>query len=522
MKKLLVWTLCFCMLLGSTAFAEMLGEYPVTTQPVTFTAWAIQPNSSMVDNFNENPAYQELERITGVHIEWENVSSEGSAEKRALRLAQGNLPDLFFRCAMSDNEVTSLASAGQLVDLGNLLNENAPNFMALVEKDPSILASIMDADGHVYTLPQITTPSITSHLILNVKWLENLGLKMPTTRDEYYEVLKAFKEQDANGNGNPDDEIPLSAVGLGGFTDLMHSFGVYIDNYYGMFVYPGNTNVECSYIADGMKEALTWLKKLYDEGLIDPESFSQSGDTYTVKGTSNTLGSLRVAGAFVNVGNDLHFDYRGLAPFPDQNGNCLINKRHAAGGNQFCITSNCSDPAMALRWVDYLYSEAGTTLVWLGVEGVSWEWKDAEKTTWRWIKPDDMTMQQFRHSYAIQGGTGYPAAHPIWFESSMWDRQEDPIEASLDTDLFRKPNTDCGVVLWPPIKWTLEQSEELGFILPDCSTYFTSSAVDFITGVRDIDAEWDSYVNTMKDMGIEKAIAICQDAYDTYQAKLTK
>ena len=123
-----------------------------------------------------------------------------------------------------------------------------------------------------------------------------------------------------------------------------------------------------------------------------------------------------------------------------------------------------------------------------------WEWIDDTHTTWHWLKPDDLTMNQFHHSYAIQGGVGYPSAHPIWFESKMWDRQEDPIEASLGTDRFRKPATDCGVLLWPTIKWSAEDSETLSFILPECQTYYKASAVDFITGGRDIDAEWDSYL----------------------------
>ena len=72
------------------------------------------------------------------------------------------------------------------------------------------------------------------------------------------------------------------------------------------------------------------------------------------------------------------------------------------------------------------------------------------------------------------------------------------------------------MLLWPTIKWSIEDSETLGFILPDCQTYYKASAVDFITGVRDIDAEWDSYIATLKSMGIDEAIALCQTAYDNY------
>lgn len=78
------------------------------------------------------------------------------------------------------------------------------------------------------------------------------------------------------------------------------------------------------------------------------------------------------------------------------------------------------------------------------------------------------------------------------------------------------------MLLWPTIKWSVEDSETLSFILPDCQTYYTASAVDFITGVRDIDADWDEYINTLKSMGIEEAIAMCQTAYDNYMVQINE
>ena len=521
MKKLLAMVLLLSLLCTGVASASVLGTYPVSDEVVNLTGWGILAEFATIDNFSENGAMQELERITGVHVDWECVTQDGCAEKRALRLAQGDLPDIFFRAALTNEEVASLASAGQLVDLAPLLEQYAPNFSALMEQDPTIRLSIEDADGAIYALPQVTTYVLTTHPIINTTWLENVGLEMPTTIDEYYNALVAFKEQDANGNGDPDDEIPLSATGLARLYDLMAAFGVYPRNEYGMFVYPGTSEMQCSYIADGMKDALIFFNKLYTEGLLDAETFAQDNDMLTAKGTANRLGSLVVDGAFVNVGNELHWDYAGMAAFPDANGNAYTNQRSSCSGNQFAITANCENPEAALAYVDYLYSEDGTTLAWLGVEGETWEWIDDEKTTWDWILPsEDTSINELRHNETIQGGTGYPSAHPVWFESDMWAHQADEIEGSLDTERFRMPLTDCGVLLLPSFKWTVEESETISFILPDCSTYFTSCAVDFITGVSDIEAEWDEYVDTMKSMGIEEGIAIYQEAYDNYMAKL--
>ena len=110
-------------------------------------------------------------------------------------------------------------------------------------------------------------------------WLHNLGLDLPTTTDEFADVLRAFRDNDANGNGNPNDEIPLAFK----FTD----WGGYDHGpYMGAFCYPLNQqyvlvdNNQVVFLGnqEGFKEGTKWLAELYGEGLIDPEplSFTQA------------------------------------------------------------------------------------------------------------------------------------------------------------------------------------------------------------------------------------------------------
>ncbi|MBE5775391.1 MAG: extracellular solute-binding protein [Clostridiales bacterium] len=434
-----VCLLCLCMLLSGAAFAAEATH--------TFTAWGVVQPNTVYETHEDYAAFKALEEITGVDLEWECVTYEGNEEKRALRLVQGDLPDLFFRSGLTNDEVASLASADQLVDLAPMIEEYAPNFNALMEKDPTIRIAITDEEGHIYALPQVTTFVETNHMIINKKWLDNLGLEVPTTIEEFYNCLVAFKEQDANGNGEPNDEIPISVHGAKYLFYVMESFGVYPRNPHGMFVYPGTSEVQNSYIANNTKEALIFCKKLYDECLLDPETFVQDKTLYAAKGHANTMGCMLVAGAFVEVGNELHWDYVGLPVFPDANGNAYSNARSSCDGNAFVITKNCEDPAAALKMVDYLYSEEGTTLSWMGLEGETWRWINDEKTRWDWIINDDRSVTQLRSSETIQGGVAYPSAHPVWFESDMWAKQANEIEASLDTDLFRMPLTGCTTML---------------------------------------------------------------------------
>lgn len=514
MKKFLPLLLALCLLLSSTAVGEVLGEYPVTTEPITLTAWGILPTSA-TNTFNENTALLEMEKITGVHIEYESVTSNGSSEKRALMLS-GDLPDIIFRGALSDTQLSELAISGQIIPLDDLVKEYAPNLCALFNRIENLETCMTAEDGHIYALGQVNPISITAHYVINQKWLDKLQLEVPTTLDEFYNVLTAFKQQDANNDGNADNEIPFSVSGLNNLYPLMSAFDIFPAASNGMYVYPGESEVKFAFIQDGYKAAMKYFAKLYKEGLLDAEFLAQDGSTLKTKGTANTVGVLRVNGAFQQVGNELHFDYQGMAPLEDSQGNRYTIAQTPSTGNQFVITANCKYPEAAIRWADYFYSQEGTNLAWMGVENVTWHWID--ENTWDWMTPEGISTSEWRHNNAIQGGTGYPAAHPSLFPSDMWSKQNNAIECSLDTEQFRLPNTRCGVSVFPPVKISAETRETISFVMTDVIAYVQTMTADFITGLTDIDAAWDEYVQTIKDMGIDSMIELYQGIYDNYQA----
>ena len=518
MRKTISMILALCLLFTGVAFATVLGEYPITTEPMTLTAWAVLPPAA-TNTFNENAAALELERITGIHVEFDCVSYNGQEEKRALMLSSGNYPNFFFCGEFTNDEISQLVRQDKLYALDDFL-QYAPNLTALFDRIEGLEGAMRSEDGHIYALGNVQKPAMTNHYVINMKWLEAVGKEIPTTLDEFYDVLVAFKEQDANGNGDPNDEIPLSMMGFKQLYILMTAFGIFPSaaNDDGMYVYPGETEVKCTWIEDGFKEALEYFHKLYDEGLLDSEFLVNNWGTYTAKGMANTLGTFHAQGAFLFVGNDHHFDYQGLAPFEDPNGNHYSAKREIVKGNAFCITKTSTEEEAiaAMRWADYFYSEEGAILALMGVEGQTYEWISDD--VWDWILPEGMTTAEWRHNSAFQGGNSYPGAHPELFDGKVWSKQNDEIERSLDGPQFRQPQTDCGQLVWPVIKTSAATQEELSFVTTDINAFVLSKAADFITGVADIDAEWDSYVATVKDMGVEKAIAMYQALYDNYLA----
>ena len=142
-------------------------------------------------------------------------STSTRKEKVATALASGEDFDVILRGKVAASTLQAYGDQGMIVDLmkDDLLKKYAPNCYAYLMSHPDTLASVLNPDGTIYGLPQVNSGAelrVSRKLFFNKKWLERVGKKVPRTTEELYDVFKAFKEQDANGNGNPNDEVPLS------------------------------------------------------------------------------------------------------------------------------------------------------------------------------------------------------------------------------------------------------------------------------------------------------------------------
>ena len=158
--------------------------------------------------------FNKYEEMTGVTINWTTVQRGTRNEEVYKALTNKSDLDLIMRCKIDSDKTTQYGDNGLIIDLAkdDLLKNNAPNCWAYLQSHPDALASVMNPDGTIYTLPQVNSGAelrVARKLFINKKWLENVNMEVPTTTEELYQLLKAFKEQDANGNGDPNDEIPL-------------------------------------------------------------------------------------------------------------------------------------------------------------------------------------------------------------------------------------------------------------------------------------------------------------------------
>ena len=357
-------------------------------------------------DLQDNITMQTVTENANLKFDFQSVMGADLKEKRNLVLASGEYPDMFFKAGFDANDLEKYGKQGLFVPLEDLIKQYAPNLSARLDETNG-WDYITSSDGHIYSLPDIERQNgaMTTYWI-NKKWMDRLGLQEPKSLDELYEVLKAFKNEDANGNGDPNDEIPLTATDVVKPDLLLAYFGIPYDYGTKTAVIDG----ELTYIptSDTFKEYVAYVAKLYQEGLLDKNAFTQKHEQQGAIGQSgDVLGSFFDAGAFLTVGRDNDDDYIALTPFED--GMYPLNTGITPG--TMVLTDTCENPEILVAWADQFYTEEGGIVAWLGIEGKTWK-LDADGN-WEWIVGqgygDDIAA--VRSSSTIQG----PSFHPAGF-----------------------------------------------------------------------------------------------------------
>ncbi len=327
-----------------------------------------------------------LIKETGIGVYSPVVPWEGGSayiQRLNTRVAGGNLPDLFL--PWQGNEVT-LAKQGAIADLTNYLPKHAPNVWNGIPKEiwDIVRSSDPEGKGRIFYIPQVNT--YTTHgTYIRQDWLDRVGMKMPTTKDEYVEVLKAFRDKDANGNGNPNDEIPVAGREFGRWMD--HLFAMYgVAMWEGLPVwdlYDGKLTY--SAVTPNMKAALEFIHMLYKEKLLDNNTFLNKNDEWTAKIYQDKVGNwfhinvnsnTRVEN-IAKVNKQVNLAVLPLPKVPGYNG--FITKTQI-NRPQWVIANKNEDTIInSLKLLDWHADKKNMEKALLGVEGMHFEVKDGKK-----------------------------------------------------------------------------------------------------------------------------------------------
>lgn len=455
-------------------------------------------------------AMQTAMENANINITFNSVLSADLVEKRNLILASGEYPDMFFKSGLGMTDLNKYGAQGIFIPLEDLIKQYAPNFSALMDELDG-WQYITSPDGHIYSFPEVgAQQGANTSYWLNKRWMDNLGLEEPKSFDELYEVLKAFKEQDANGNGDPNDEIPLTCT----VVCVPELFLQYEDYAYDMGTKTAVIDGQLTYIPTNevFKDYINFITKLYQEGIMDPNGFTQQHENQGAIGQSgDVLGSFFDAGAFLTVGRDNDDDYIILTPF--QEGTFPLGTGITPGA--MTITDACENPEVLVAWVDQFYSQEGGALAIMGVEGETYQYND--EGDWEWILGngygDDVAT--VRASATIQGSANHPSVWPdVWFEKMS--AEVDPDEVYLNGERDRVAAN--GVVPLPQMNYSDEDNETIATLKTDIDSYISQYVAQVATGEMTLDESWDTYIETMNAMGAQELEAIYQATYEASMA----
>lgn len=475
------------------------------SESVTMSMFGIANNNISLD---QTKAFEYLEEKTNVKWEVQSVGGTELAEKRGLLLSTGQYPDVFFKAALDQSILDQYGSQGIFIALNDLIEKYAPNLSALLEERPSIRDLITSVDGNIYSLPMVNpmAPAMPP-VFINKVWLENLGLKEPTDLDELYDVLKAFKEQDANGNGDPDDEIPISAY----TGEIIYSLLPYFEIYYNSSTKTGVVDGEYQYIpaSEKYKEFLAYVTKLYEDGILDEQAFSQTEAQYQAVGMSGDVyGVIICAGPVQIVGRERDENYPILTPFDPS----VYPISTGADVGTFAITDICETPEIAIAWVDQFYTEEGGRLAWMGIENESY--KINEDGTWEWILGSEYAdITAVRQNYTLQGSALMPELKPdLWIEGST-----DPENIFITAQ--RNRMVEIGGDPFPTLKISDADNKILATITADINPYLLQYFAKVAIGELDLESSWDEYLTTLNNMRLPELMEIYTNAYNQATGK---
>lgn len=484
---------------ASSESAVKTEGFPIVDEPIKLKMFTrIAPVNGP---FKDMPVFQDYEKMSNIQVEFIESPTDGFAEKKNLLFASNELPDALYRSGLSPLEAIRYGAAGQLIPLEGLIDKYAPNLKALMEEYPEIRSAITTPEGHIYAIPGIVTTGSarTDKRWINKAWLEKLGLDEPKTTDDLYNVLVAFRDGDPNGNGEK-DEIPMTArVGMPIVHMMSGSFG--LDLQLGYNINIENDKIDIWSGSEKHKELLMYLNKLYTEKLLDQEIFSHTEAQYLAKqGTGNT-------GMFFDQTNNnflpIQNQYVGTAPPIGPNGDQAQSPVAAVPRDfgAFAITSVNEHPEATMRWIDYFYSDEGSTLLRFGREGEHYELKDGIP----YYKEDFLAVEGAQAKITPYAGGGAP--HIIS------DKVASFINPPQVQEAFEKLEPYMPKVRYAAPMFDETTAQQVNILRNDIDKYIDEQSTKFIVGALSFD-KWEEFQSTLKKMNIEELEKIYQEAYD--------
>ena len=511
---------------GASELTEV-GTYPISEEPLEFTMF--RTNMPNVEDFQTNDFTKYMEDLTNIKFTFEAVARDDRAEKLNMEFNTNTYPDVIMHYA--PDAAKWGVEEGILIPLDDLIEANMPNYM---EKMGQYLDQMRETDGHIYQLAGLNECyhcQYARKMWVNTKYLDEMGVDVPQTTQEFYDVCKKFVEKIAIGGASSGWYVDFVAWLMGSFT---------LDSgEYGKLALTPDGEMVSAATTEEWREGLRYIKSLYDIGAIYDGNFTQDSEQLRTIMNQEDVPVLFVPFGTISDGidsdsnNEVYRQYQCISPLEGPDGTRITPYFKYSGleTGSFSITDKCSNPAAVLRWVDYFFSEKGDISAQFGAdEGKDWVWEpndgsvglNGEPAMYK-ISDDaqyssevqnhdwqDLVIRYAPAEYRLGAATDpdVDTGTSAGLEKLLYDATKEKQEPYGQNP----ENGDLDVL--PDLKMTADESTELQTIQVEVKNYINSAKVAFITGTKSLDDDWDTYLKELDACGLQTMIDIYQAAYD--------
>lgn len=494
-------------------------DLPITDEVTTFSMWCGAPPGGL--SVVGSPIMEYITEKTNISLELLEQNMMTANEKFNLMVASQDYPDII---SGFDESYSGGAVKGYeddvIIDLTDLMEENAPNYMAYIQQDQQNYRDAYNDDGQMLFMNGYNDYYVQARgNVIRQDLLDKLGLDIPVTYDDYHNVLEAFK--------NDGIEYPIwMPQAVQGGALLSAGFGVsgYTLQQSGTHFFQKDGTVYSSFLTEEYKEFLKLMAQWYSEGLMAKDFYAIVDDMGSASEPAILNGNVGMwyhmadkIGTYNKSASVEGFHAVGLADAVQREGDIshfYQNEGSSKTTNKgISISVQAEDPENILRFFDWFFTKEGSTVANYGIEGTSFEY-DAEgnpQYTDLIANNPDYTFQQIALLYC-------------WADiPTIVDRdrsfQATYTQDSLDAIELYGKNTDGAYEMPTRLSFTAAESDEYASTIGDIETRADEQIVRFVIGELNFDSDWDDFVQELKDMGLERCVELKQDALDRYDQR---
>ncbi|NOU88628.1 extracellular solute-binding protein [Paenibacillus sp. LMG 31460] len=507
---------------GGTTAPNAAVTYPLKVDK-TLTYWGeLSGNLTGVKAAHADvPFFQDWQKKTGVNLKFSAPPTNQADQAINVLLATGDLPDMIeydWQGKFPGGPEKAIKD-GYILKLNDTIDKFAPNLKKFLKEHPEVDKQVKTDNGSYYVFPFIRGDDylrVFQGPIIRKDWLDDLGLPVPQTIDEWYTTLKAFKEKKGATAAFSVVSVPrpFNELANGAFAG---AFGVTRD----FFI--DNGTIKFGPAEKGYKDFLATFHKWYEEGLIDKNFATADGKSLDANMASGATGvTVQNAGGGIGKWQPLITakDPKGIligAPYPVlKKGDIPMYGQKdpaSAPGGMVAITASSKNIETAAKLLDYGYSEEGHMFFNFGTEGVAHKLENGypKYTDLLMKNPDKLAPAQALSLY-IRGNYNGP-----FVQDKRYIEQYLALQTQRDA-VSTWQKTDVDKHKLPPITATPEESTELAKIMTDLNTLVDEMTLKIILGTEPVDS-FDKYMEKFKSVKLSRALEIKKASLDRYNKR---